>query len=54
MKGSSYILPKGVLTSKVIIPMVMILMMNEETKRSKQEGGRSNSYSYLGQRSKIV
>jgi hypothetical protein len=53
MKGSGYILPKGVLT-KVIIPMVIILMMNEETKRSKQEGGRSNSYSYLGQRSKMV
>jgi hypothetical protein len=54
MKGSSYILPKGVIATRDIILTVIILTMNEETKRSKQEGGRSNSYSYLGQRSKIV
>ena len=46
MKGSSYILPKGVLATKDIILMVIILLMNgeRETKRSRQQGGRSNSY----------
>jgi hypothetical protein len=39
MKGSSYILPKGVLATKDIILMVIILLMNgeRETKRSRQK-----------------
>ena len=46
MKGSSYILPKGVLATKDIILMVIILLMNgeRETNRTRQQGGRSNSY----------
>ena len=38
MKGSSYILPRRVIATKDIILMVIILTMNEETKRSKKEG----------------
>lgn len=35
MKGSSYILPKGVLATKDIILMVIILLMNEERDEEK-------------------
>jgi hypothetical protein len=35
MKGSSYILPKGVLATKDIILMVIILLMNRERDEEK-------------------
>jgi hypothetical protein len=41
MKGSGYILPRRVIATKDIILMVIILTMNEETKRSKKEGEAS-------------
>ena len=41
MKGSSYILPNGIIATRDIILMVIILTMNEETKRSKQKEGEA-------------
>lgn len=40
MKGSSYILPKGVLATKDIILMVIILLMNGERERRREVGSR--------------
>jgi hypothetical protein len=40
MKGSSYILPKGVLVTKDIILMVIILLMNGERERRREVGSR--------------
>jgi hypothetical protein len=48
MKRSSYILPKGVLATKDIILMVIILPMNGERRREEGRRREKQLLPYLG------